>query len=96
MYRVCDLGRFFSDNRTDQISQHFCVCLVAAADSGDLGFSCLPVLTQFSSSLTGRKVWDFGDLGLLNLFLIPIMLSFKCKSNQCQMLYFLDSRTRVG
>lgn len=41
---------------------------MAATDSGDLGSSCLPVLSQFSSSLIGRKVWDFGDLGLLNFF----------------------------
>lgn len=82
---------------TNQVKSTF-LCLVAAGDSGDLGSSCLPVLSQFSSSLIGRKVWELGDLELLNfiLFLIPIMFSFTCKSNQCQILYFLDSRIRVG
>lgn len=86
---------FFSDNKTDQIKSTF-LCL-----SGGCrwlwGFRLLLLfslkavffLTYWQESL------GFWGLGAFK-FLVHIMLSFKWKWNQCQMLCFLDSKIRVG
>lgn len=86
---------FFSDNKTDQIKVNISVSVWWLPWLWGfrllLPFSLKPVffLTYWQQSL------GFWGLGAFK-FLVHIMLSFKCKSNQCQMLYFLDSKIRVG